>query len=90
MTRGRKLRVDSTVVETNICGFDVETTLRTSSTSGHLGLFGMCERAMLLGGSVTIKSMPGKGTTVSVQIPFQDRYQPVCKDGQKRCRHEPG
>jgi signal transduction histidine kinase len=65
------------IVEDDGCGFDVETTLRTSTTSGHLGLFGMCERAMLLGGSVTIKSTLGKGTSISVQIPHEDRYQLV-------------
>jgi signal transduction histidine kinase len=59
-------------VEDDGCGFDVETTLRTSTTSGHLGLFGMCERAMLLGGSVTIESKSGKGTSVVVQIPLED------------------
>jgi signal transduction histidine kinase len=60
------------IVEDDGCGFDVETTLRTSTTSGHLGLFGMCERAMLLGGSVTIESKRGKGTSVVVQIPLED------------------
>jgi PAS domain S-box-containing protein len=58
------------IVEDDGCGFAVETTLRTSVTSGHLGLDGMCERAMLLGGSVTIKSKRGKGTVISVQIPL--------------------
>jgi PAS domain S-box-containing protein len=65
------------IVEDDGCGFDVETTLRTSTASGHLGLFGMCERAMLLRGSLTINSTPGKGTTISVQIPHEDRYQLV-------------
>ena len=60
------------IVEDDGCGFDVETTLRTSTTSGHLGLFGMCERAMLLGGSVTIESKRGKGTTVCVQVPLAE------------------
>jgi PAS domain S-box-containing protein len=60
------------IVEDDGCGFDVETTFRTSTTSGHLGLFGMCERAMLLGGSVTIESKSGKGTSVVVQIPLED------------------
>jgi PAS domain S-box-containing protein len=59
-------------VEDDGCGFDVETTVRTSTASGHLGLFGMCERAMLLGGAVTIKSTRGNGTTISVQIPYEN------------------
>ncbi|HEX2869463.1 MAG TPA: PAS domain S-box protein [Ignavibacteriales bacterium] len=34
------------------------------------GLLGMKERAYLFGGTTEIDSTPGKGTTVSVQIPF--------------------
>jgi PAS domain S-box-containing protein len=60
------------VVEDDGSGFDVERTLRTSTTSGHLGLYSICERATLLGGSVTIESKRGKGTTVCVQLPLQD------------------
>jgi PAS domain S-box-containing protein len=79
------------IVEDDGCGFDVETTLRTSSISGHLGLYGMCERAMLLGGSVTIEAKRGKGTTISVQLPFEDCAPiRVDKDGQKRCSHKSG
>jgi PAS domain S-box-containing protein len=58
------------IVEDDGGGFNVEITFRTSATSGHLGLYSMCERATLLGGSVTVKSKRGKGTTVSVQIPL--------------------
>jgi PAS domain S-box-containing protein len=79
------------VVGDDGCGFDVETTLRTFTTSGHLGLYGMCERAMLLGGSVTIESKRGKGTTISVQIPLEDcGPNRVDKNGQKRRRHRSG
>jgi PAS domain S-box-containing protein len=67
------------IVEDDGRGFDVETTLRTSTTTGHLGLFSMCERAMLLGGSVTIESKRGKGTTIFVQVPFED-WVPVRTD----------
>ncbi len=55
-------------------GFD-----RKKYTSGSpkrsLGLFGMRERASLLGGSVDINSSPGTGTTVQVRIPLQDGRQ---------------
>lgn len=37
-----------------------------------LGLSGMCERAAILGGSVTIVSPPGEGTTVTARIPLLD------------------
>lgn len=66
----RPSEVQMTVTDDG-CGFDVETTLRTSPTSNRLGLYGMRERAVLLGGSMTIESKPGKGTTISVQIPLE-------------------
>ncbi len=37
----------------------------------HLGLVGMRERAFAAGGKLEIISTPGKGTTVSVQIPIE-------------------
>jgi len=36
---------------------------------GRLGLYGMHERAELLGGTLTIKTAPGQGTRVEVEIP---------------------
>ncbi len=36
---------------------------------GHLGLASMAERAAGLGGSVSIESHPGEGTTVTVSVP---------------------
>jgi signal transduction histidine kinase len=40
------------------------------SGSKSLGLLGMRERALLLGGEVTISGTPGQGTTVTVSIPL--------------------
>jgi signal transduction histidine kinase len=37
--------------------------------SKSLGILGMRERAMLLGGELTIEGLPGNGTTVRVRIP---------------------
>jgi PAS domain S-box-containing protein len=39
------------------------------STSSSLGILGMRERALLLGGEFTIRSAPGQGTMVRVLIP---------------------
>ena len=36
----------------------------------RLGLIGMKERMEMVGGSLTIESEPGKGTTVRATIPF--------------------
>ncbi len=41
------------------------------SGSQSLGILGMRERAVLLGGSVTIGGIQGKGTTVTVRIPLR-------------------
>ncbi len=46
------------------------------SAPRSLGILGMRERALLLGGDLTIRGAPGKGTTVSVRIPSADRKQP--------------
>ena len=35
-----------------------------------LGLLGMRERVAFLGGTINFSGQPGKGTTVTVQIPF--------------------
>jgi signal transduction histidine kinase len=40
-------------------------------TSGRLGLIGMHERARILGGTLSIRSQPGEGTTVVVDVPVQ-------------------
>jgi signal transduction histidine kinase len=37
----------------------------------HLGLLGMRERARLLGGTCTIDSGPGQGTSVLIRIPLR-------------------
>jgi signal transduction histidine kinase len=41
--------------------------------SKSLGILGMRERAMLLGGELTIKGLPGNGTTMRVRIPEAGR-----------------
>jgi signal transduction histidine kinase len=50
-------------------GFDVA----QSMASGALGLFGMHERALYVGGKVVIQSTPGAGTVVSIVIPIGER-----------------
>lgn len=41
------------------------------SNPKSLGLLGMRERALLLGGEVNIRGVQGKGTTVSLRVPFE-------------------
>jgi len=40
-----------------------------SNTVGHLGLFGMKERAEMLGGNLNITSQPGSGTSILLTFP---------------------
>jgi signal transduction histidine kinase len=49
-------------------GFSVGTGL---AADGHFGLVGMRERADEIGGSLDIRSTPGKGTTVVIEVPFR-------------------
>jgi len=39
------------------------------ANANSLGILGMRERALLLGGTLTITGQPGKGTTVRIRIP---------------------
>jgi two-component system sensor histidine kinase DegS len=41
--------------------------------TGKLGLTGMLERAHLAGGTLTVRSAPGEGTTVTAEIPVEGR-----------------
>lgn len=40
-----------------------------TAVAGGLGLLGMRERAGMLGGTLTVKSSPGKGTQIKVEVP---------------------
>ncbi len=46
------------------------------SAGRSLGILGMRERALLLGGQLTISGAPASGTTVTVQVPAAFRKQP--------------
>ena len=47
-------------------------TATEASNSKSLGLLGMRERALLIGGEVSINGGPGKGTRVTVQVPLSN------------------
>ena len=63
-------------IKDNGVGFNVEATQSTYDQRTSLGLINMDERAELVGGECSLRSAKGKGTTVSVQIPF-DRNMEV-------------
>ena len=47
-------------------------TLSPTVTENTLGLFGMRERVEMLGGRLTLESSPGKGTTLTAEVPCDD------------------
>jgi signal transduction histidine kinase len=58
------------IVEDDGVGFETDTLYKENAAGNQLGLFGMQERAVLVGGTVTIESTIGMGTTVFLRIPF--------------------
>lgn len=57
-------------VEDNGVGFAVPDTPHPLARDGHFGLMGMRERALRLGGHLSLRSQPGEGTTVVVYLPY--------------------
>jgi signal transduction histidine kinase len=68
-------------------GFDVEATLAASETCG---LSGMRERAVLLGGLLTVESQPGVGTRLLAELSIADSPIPlrVFNPGSEGPEHE--
>jgi len=54
------------IVEDDGAGFD----LQRAAQGERLGLLGMRERAEMLGGTLSVETAPGKGTTVTVEVPY--------------------
>ena len=63
---GDKVKV---TISDNGQGFELLGGVDDLPRSGKLGLAGMQERARLLGGTIEVKSTPGKGTTLIVEVP---------------------
>lgn len=59
------------IIEDDGIGFNVQNSLQENIAGNKLGLYGMYERAMLVGGTLTIESTSGHGTTVFLRIPRQ-------------------
>ena len=58
-------------IKDNGKGFQAERVLHAKKGK-RLGLLGMRERLQIVGGSLTVTSAPGKGTTILAQIPLID------------------
>jgi len=68
-----RVTLNSTASGINVCVQDSGTGFRLGSVRklGALGLISMRERAHLIGAQLSIKSEPGEGTRVSLQIPLK-------------------
>ena len=69
-------------VRDNGSGFDLAAPVRTGS--GGFGLAGMRERVAALGGTLTVESAPGQGTTVAAAVPRGPAVPG--KEDDERCR----
>ncbi len=68
----QKLRGDVRMeIKDNGKSFNVERTLHANGGK-RLGLLGMRERLEMVGGSFSVESAPGNGTTIQAQIPLAD------------------
>ena len=56
-------------IEDNGQGFDVERRLEAATNEKRMGLRSMEERTFLLGGKMTVESLPLKGTKILIKIP---------------------
>lgn len=65
------------IIEDDGVGFSEEGKPRGRRTAKGLGLRGMHERAVLIGGIVEIESSPGSGTTVYVRVPLKVREEQI-------------
>jgi signal transduction histidine kinase len=68
----KKAEEVSMIIEDNGVGFDTSAANGHGSSSHGLGLLGMRERAMLVGGDAQLESTPGSGSTVYVSVPIKD------------------
>lgn len=59
------------IITDNGKGFSITARLGDMSNLGKFGLIGMQERAQLLNGTMSIKSEPGKGTSIIIEIPVE-------------------
>jgi len=62
----RKTRI---TVSDNGKGFNFPETIGDLARDGKLGLVGIQERVRLLSGTLRVQSQPGKGTSISIEVP---------------------
>jgi PAS domain S-box-containing protein len=75
--RGAELHL---VVRDDGVGFEVSTVAHWQASEVHLGIQGMQERALLLGGQLAITSAPGRGTAVLAWFPLRSSTPPQSRE----------
>jgi signal transduction histidine kinase len=69
-------RADATHVHLTVSddgpGFDAARTVEGFEFAGRLGLAGMRERISAVGGDVRLRSAPGAGVTIEIDVPLAD------------------
>ena len=58
-----------TLIKDNGKGFDVDKVMSNYEQRGSLGMVNLQERAELIGGELTMKSVPGHGTRITIYVP---------------------
>jgi signal transduction histidine kinase len=61
-------KIEMQVIDDGV-GFEAPSMPADFAPSGHFGLLGMYERADLIGARLNIRSTPGKGTHLTIQLP---------------------
>jgi PAS domain S-box-containing protein len=79
--RGAEL---SLVIRDDGIGFDVSAVRRRRSSDMNLGLQGMQERALILGGRLEIQAAPGGGTEIHAWFPLTLSHPPRRREGDAR------
>ena len=74
--RAGRAATDVEIVD-NGNGFDVEPALARAAQRGRLGLVGIGERVLMLGGTFEIDSAPGGPTTLRLALPRWERLEPL-------------
>ena len=77
LTLERKEGTIEFIIQDNGQGFDPDAALSIKDSEGGLGLIGMKERTHLSGGTFTIESVKGVGTTIHASWPVRDSREQV-------------
>jgi len=67
----RDLRILASIQD-NGRGFELEKILHPEAPERGFGIIGIQERVSLLGGQINIKSRPGFGTSIHIEIPYEN------------------